>query len=651
MSRDRKQKAKSAPPTARIGSPRLWAALLFLLGVGLYANTLGNEWALDDDLVYTENALVLKGLRGIPGILSSDAYAGLWEKFGSQTQFSGGRYRPLSLVTFAIEQQLFGLAPAPAHAVNVLLFGATLVVMFFLVLRLLPQAPEVALITSFLFAIHPLHTEAVANVKSRDEILSLLLILSTLAAALRSFDTRSRFAAISVPILGFLACMAKEYGITLVGLIPLMLLLFRSASWRDALRAVAPMGAAAVIYLAIRGSVVGFSSVASTELLNNPYLLASADERWATKLFVLLKYLGLLFWPHPLAADYSYNQIPYRSFTDPVVWLAILVYAGLVASTLILIRRRHWLGFALSFYLVSLLLVSNLLVDIGATLGERLAYHASFGFVLALACVVHWLKPERRVLMALGMLLLVLGGFQILRRNADWKNDDTLFLHDVTVVPDAAMVNSNAGRAHIVLSESATTPEERDQQLAQAFSLLSRAIEIHPGFVDAHFHLATVYERLGRYPEMEAAWSAARRLFPGIPTSPSMTRSSPTPSRVRATRRSRPVMRRRPGRSWRRRCATRRTCRGSGSRWARPASRWPTRAARGSRGSVRSRSTRICSRLARASSPCPQLRSSRVADAPPSASLLFALAEAGRLVHACSRRWRNQECKWQRSRS
>lgn len=252
MTRDRETTAQSGQPPARLGRPAVLAAILFLLGALLYANTLANEWALDDDLVYNENSFVLQGLRGIPGILSTDVYLAQWERFGAAQAFSGGRYRPLALVTFAVEQEIFGLDPALAHGVNVFLFGSTLVVMFFLVLRLLPQTPVVALVATFLFAIHPLHTEVVANVKSRDEILALLLMLLTLVAALRSFDTRSRVAQVAVPILGFLACMAKEYGITLVGLIPLMLVLFRSASWRTALRSVVWMGGAASIYLAIR---------------------------------------------------------------------------------------------------------------------------------------------------------------------------------------------------------------------------------------------------------------------------------------------------------------------------------------------------------------------------------------------------------------
>jgi tetratricopeptide (TPR) repeat protein len=192
------------------------------------------------------------------------------------------------------------------------------------------------------------------------------------------------------------------------------------------------------------------------------------------------------------------------------------VHVGLVGSTAILIRRRHWLGFALTFYLVHLLLVSNLLVDIGATMGERLVYHSSFGFALALAFVAQR-RLGRVALVVLGTAVLVLGGYQTVRRNADWKNDDTLFLRDVTVVPNAALANGNAGRAHVVLAESAATPQERDQQLEQALRHLDRATELHPGFVNAHFYRVAAYAQLGRYDEMEASLRTARELFPGHP--------------------------------------------------------------------------------------------------------------------------------------
>jgi tetratricopeptide (TPR) repeat protein len=192
------------------------------------------------------------------------------------------------------------------------------------------------------------------------------------------------------------------------------------------------------------------------------------------------------------------------------------VYAGLVGATAVWIRRRHPLGFALAVCLAPLLLVSNLLFDIGATMGERLVYHTSFGFVFGVAWVAQRRLP-RAALVALGTALLVAGGIQIVRRNPDWKNDDTLFLHDVTVVPNAALANANAGRAHLVLSQAATTTQERDLHLQESLRLLTRALELHPGFVDAWLHLATLYEWLGRTDEMEAAWMTARRLFPQHP--------------------------------------------------------------------------------------------------------------------------------------
>ena len=91
--------------------------------------------AFDDDLVYTENPSVQAGLRGIPRLLGSDAYAHLYESMGREQELSGGRYRPLSLVTFACEVQFFGTDPRIAHAGNVLLYALTCVLLFVVLRR------------------------------------------------------------------------------------------------------------------------------------------------------------------------------------------------------------------------------------------------------------------------------------------------------------------------------------------------------------------------------------------------------------------------------------------------------------------------------------------------------------------------------------
>src|SRR5207253_3247369 len=125
-------------------------------------------------------------------------------------------------------------------------------------------------------------------------------------------------------------------------------------------------------------------------VLNNPYMFATNPERWATKIAILARYLTLLFYPHPLSSDYSYNAIPYTQFNDPKVWLSLVLHASMIAATIVFFIRRNVLAFALAFYLTHLFLVSNFVMDIGATMGERLVYHSSFGFALAIAMLCGW---------------------------------------------------------------------------------------------------------------------------------------------------------------------------------------------------------------------------------------------------------------------
>ena len=89
-----------------------------------------------------------------------------------------------------------------------------------------------------------------------------------------------------------------------------------------------------------------------------------------------------MIFPHPLSADYSWHTIPYNSFGDALVWISILVHVAIVYYFFTLLKKRSWIAFAIAFYLAHLFLVSNLAMPIGATMGERLVYHSSLGFVM-----------------------------------------------------------------------------------------------------------------------------------------------------------------------------------------------------------------------------------------------------------------------------
>ena len=141
------------------------ALLLGIISFIVYANTLKNGYVLDDSSAIFENTIVHKGTAGISELLTTPYRYGFYIT-------ENDLYRPLSLVMLAIEYQFFGLNPAPNHFMNIIVFAAGVIMLFFFLDAFFERKKTaVAFIAALLFAVHPVHTEVVANIKSRDELL------------------------------------------------------------------------------------------------------------------------------------------------------------------------------------------------------------------------------------------------------------------------------------------------------------------------------------------------------------------------------------------------------------------------------------------------------------------------------------------------
>ena len=172
------QKATAASPVETQGS--WWqnhvvlALLLAAITFVVYANTLKNGFVLDDSVMIVNNEYVKQGVQAIPKLLVTPHQAGHWVNPNDE-------YRPLALVMHAMEYQLWELSPMPYHFINILLFAGCVVLLFLFLWELLARkSMAVAFMAALLFALHPIHTEVVANVKSGDELLSFLLAFSGL---------------------------------------------------------------------------------------------------------------------------------------------------------------------------------------------------------------------------------------------------------------------------------------------------------------------------------------------------------------------------------------------------------------------------------------------------------------------------------------
>ena len=477
-----------------LSHPYLPYLIIILFSSGIYFNTLWNKYAIDDTMLIADNKFTDKGFAGIKDIMTHDAFEGYWGEMGTQI-VSGGRYRPLSIVTFAIEVQLLGKNPMVSHAINIVLFTLTCALLYFLLLYMLPPPKKgtpfylsVPFIATMLFAGHPIHTEVVANIKGRDEIMSLLFSLWALLAAVRYVKTQKITHLVLGVLAFFLALLSKENAATFFFIIFLTYYFLTSAKLKDyAITAglyIIPL--ATFLFMRSHFTKSGLTTE-STEILNNPfaYLPAGSDgfiQRYATIIMVFLMYIGKLVLPHPLSHDYYYNQIPIIGPSDPKFILSLFVNGALFIYAVGTLRKKSLPSYAILFYYITFSVISNLVFQVGNLFNERFLYMCSVGFCILVAYVL--VKAKERfslsipVVVGLLSVVLVLYSAKTISRNRVWVDSPTLFLTDVKTNPNSAKVQLAAGGDLSKLAEANYDSMRSNGQLQHFSDLLDLNIDV-----------------------------------------------------------------------------------------------------------------------------------------------------------------------------
>jgi len=504
----------SAPVAASPIRAHIVAALLASLAFVLYFNTVFNGYALDDGLVITENAFTMQGIEGIHAILTSPGFAGVKGAWGGD--LSGGRWRPLSQVTFAVEKSLFDLKLPISHLINVLLYALVVALLFLLLQEhFFPDKAAAAFIASLIFAIHPVHTEVVANLKGRDELLALLFLFISLQWGFRYWkQPQTSSLAISL-VTFFVALVSKESAVTFVAVIGLSSYVFMQADWVTSARRTLPYVAVTMAYFVIRTQIVGsMTGQTSTELMNNPFLLATPVEAFCTKVLVLGKYLTLLVFPHPLSYDYSYNQIAYAHLFELRFVISLIINAGLALLSLVLVGKRNIYAYGILVYFISISIVSNFVFSIGATMGERFLFQPSLGFAVAAGFFAYQFIRYRTVLTALLAAIVILAGWKTITRNRDWKDNFTLFSKDVQTVPNSAKANGNLAIAYNIKAQT-TKDDHAKEWYEQAIAFSRKATAIYPTYVDAYITMGRAFAGQGNLASAGEQYEKAKALMPG----------------------------------------------------------------------------------------------------------------------------------------
>jgi hypothetical protein len=466
----------------------LGAFCVAALALAASANSIANGFAYDD------NYLLVKATR-------THTLAGWWRDFGNTfwpREWGGDGYRPLSSIAFRLQWVLGGGTPTVYHTLNVLLHTVTCVAVLWLSSGILPFAA--ALVVASLYAVHPVHVEAIANAVGQSELWVALLIVLAVGLyvhgrAVGAISWRRWLAIGSLYVIGM---FFKEHAITL----PALLLLaeatvvvdrapmkHRLAQTRLPLLVLTTL---AVAFLWARSRVVISGVAGFVPYLPFQIVRFTDTDRVLTAIGVTPEWLRLLLWPARLATEYSPRFVEIAQGPSVAQLPGLLVLAGALGLMVACWRRSPVTSFGIGWLIVTLLPASNFIVPAGFIIAERTLLLPSVGAMIAIGSAVPWvyerLETRRVAQIAAGAAVAVLLALGIVRsytRNRVWRDNDTLFRQSVLDAPDSY-------RAHFLLGQY-FFERGRHEYGEQHFR---RALELFPDPV-VMYNLADHYRQAG----------------------------------------------------------------------------------------------------------------------------------------------------------
>ena len=427
--------------------------IIFIFAFCLYANTLGHQWALDDLSIFRDNTYVTKGVQGYGEIMTT------FSTHSTSDKPLFYQYRPLSQLQFATEWQFFPNNTSVYHFFNILYYALGCVLLFIVLRKLFTNKSQLfSLIIVLIYIVHPVHTEVVANIKSRDEIMLLIFAFSTILFSLLYIDKQKKRYLWMLFFTFLLALFSKESAITFLAVIPVVMYYFRQTTRRNYLNVITVLILPTIIYLLVRFAVLYEYQAYPLTVLQNYLANETLLSRWACAIMLLGKYLISLFIPYQQVCDYSYSQLPYVNFSNWQTLFSLSVHVFLVIYAILGIKKKNPISFCIFFYIITMSIYSNLIYLIGSAFADRFLFIPSIGYCIVVAYLLFkwgdfenftWKKLTIRNLTSILFIssILILFSIKTVVRSADWENNFTLYQQDIKKSPHSSALNCMYGEA------------------------------------------------------------------------------------------------------------------------------------------------------------------------------------------------------------
>lgn len=438
--------------------PMRWIAPLLLIAAifTIYRPSLDFGFVWDDNLYVVHNEAVKDWSR------AGEAFTSPATTWGAGSQYNLSAWRPLRNISYLIDFSLFGLNPIGWHLHNVLLHCAAAVLLFFLIRRLfllfgtdgepsskeLPASTDwICLLATAWWALHPVQTEVVAWVKSRDDLLAAPLFLGALLLALprqRNIPRPGLLPFLASIIFYIAALLSKENTVVFAAIYLLIVgwaLLpvstnssppsnastpvkpSRRSKLRWAFWTTFAIGLVSLAFLAVRDIMLGRTAQAA-----HP---GTASETILTMLYAFARYMRLVLWPWaPTVQSADYDAFPLlHSWTNPAALAGLALLLGIIAVACAAARRSRLVSTGIAIFLLAMLPFSNI-IPMMQIMAERFLYLPTIGLAIAGAAVLYGTTPGSLVRKtAIGVGIVIVAGLaaQTHVRLPVWENELTLF--------------------------------------------------------------------------------------------------------------------------------------------------------------------------------------------------------------------------------
>lgn len=490
---------------------------------------------MDDDLVTSTPDFVHKNVeKGFAGIVP------IFKSRYATNATQNYEYRPVTTASFAIQYALSADADLEAaarqnptaiesliywqkqastsHFISVMLYILCCFLVFIFVYKIIPEHNLfVALVTTVLFLIHPIHTEVVDNIKCRDELFvmlfgmsSLLLLYKVVAENLQN-KTKYIYIGLGIACL-ILSIFSKKSGFVFVALIPLVLYFFTQLKWKTILPLLVIFLIGGLIFSLTKKLVFEENSERELFFYENPlYVNGSWGNRIPMFFYTIMWYLKTFLWPATMSFYYGYNEIPLADFANPVVWMGMVVVIGLTALSFWRIKKKEMWSFGFLFFMLTIGGIANLIVIAPGIVADRFLFVPSFGLAFLVSYYAIILLEKFKSNAAINYSIIGLGGVLVLvslqvvtKRNPVWESQFSLYRNDIEHL-------DNSAKAHSLM---ATKYREVAMHNAQNFPVylayidsskyhFERALAIYPDYSNCLNNLGVLYHL-----NMQKTWQA-----------------------------------------------------------------------------------------------------------------------------------------------